>query len=73
MRGRDRHPGALPAEGGLKYLAPLGRSYRYTVRRTDGVQVEVDGNVVKHLGKFKKLLREEAQRRGIAWHTEEVC
>jgi hypothetical protein len=62
----------FPLKMGLKYLAPLGRSYSYAVRRKDGGQVEVDGNVVKHLGKFKKLLRAEAQRRGVEWHTEEV-
>jgi hypothetical protein len=59
----------FPLKKGLKYLCPLGKSHSYLIRRNDGVEIPLDGNVIKRLHKLRKLLWAEAQRRGIDWQT----
>jgi hypothetical protein len=61
----------LPLKHGLKYVAPVGKSRSYVVRRRDGKEFVFDGNRVKGLGRLAKLLRQEAETRAIPWMIKE--
>jgi hypothetical protein len=59
-------------KGGLKYALPAGSSRGYLVRRQDGKEFVFDRNRLKGLGRFSKLLRQEAETRDIPWTTTET-
>jgi hypothetical protein len=61
----------LPLKGGVKYLAPAGKSRSYVVRRNDGVEMKLDGNSIRRLVKFAQLLQDEAAKRDIRWDVVE--
>jgi len=61
----------FPLHYGLKYAVPAGKSRRYVVRRRDGREFIFDGNRVKGLGRLGKLLRQEAETRGLLWKVNE--
>jgi hypothetical protein len=60
----------LPLQGVAKYAAPVGKSRSYTIRRKDGEEFLFDLDTIKRLGRFGKMVREEAEKRGIPWIVE---
>jgi hypothetical protein len=61
----------FPLKMGLKYLFPLGKNHKYLVRSKDGREVQFDREVVPQIEKLKRLLQQEANKRGIEWRSEE--
>jgi hypothetical protein len=59
----------LPLKGIAKYAAPMGKSRSYSVRRDDGAYETINGDGVRKIGKLGRLLRAEADKRGIAWEV----
>jgi hypothetical protein len=62
----------FPLAGLAKYAAPMGKSRSYVLYRTGGVQLALDGNSVRKIGRLGKLLREEAGKRNITWQVVEL-
>ena len=58
-------------KGGLKYVMPIGKSHSYVVCRRDGKQFAFDGNRVKGLSRLARMIRQEADARGITWNIVE--
>jgi hypothetical protein len=57
----------FPLKGVAKYAVPMGKDRSYVVCRKDCYKASVDADEIRRIGRFGKILKEQAALRGIPW------
>ena len=62
----------FPLKYGLDQVAPMGKARSYEIELVTGRKFGVDGNSVRQIGRFGKLLEEWAKQQNVPWKILEL-